>query len=65
MGKNTTKQDKAKRNLEFARAHRKPTRPAGRFGRPKFNRPAEVPAGAPASQGVGSVHETEPKRTSE
>ena len=48
MGKNTTKQDKAKRNLEYARAHRKPTRPAGRFGRPKFNRPADGPAAAPS-----------------
>lgn len=61
MGKNTTKQEKAKRNLEYARAHRKPTRPAGRFGRPKFNRPSESPVAPQGSQAaVGSTHEPEP-----
>ncbi len=56
MGKNTTKQEKAKRNREYAKAHRKPTAPAGRFRR--FDRPS---APAPAQPAVSSQQPASPE----
>ncbi|MBO9539282.1 hypothetical protein J7643_01665 [bacterium] len=44
MGKNSTKAEKAKRNLEYAKLHKKKASPARRF-----SRPAPSPAAAPAA----------------
>ena len=45
MGKNNTKAEKAKRNLEYAKKFKK-RRPSGRGGRPAFR-----PSPAPSSSG--------------
>lgn len=47
MGKNSTKAEKAKRNLEYAKAHKKKVTPARRFGRPAPGPTAAPSTGAP------------------
>lgn len=54
MGKNNTKQEKAKRNLEYAQKYKK-RRPSGsRGGRPSPRPPAPAGQGGPAPAGGGA-----------
>lgn len=52
MGKNSTKAEKAKRNLEYAKTHKKKAAPARRFSRPAPSPTAAPSGGAPVGTGA-------------